>query len=143
MHIVINPELLPGYCIHCKTKYGRKFMQTDILIENFGTIYICETCIEEIVRAFDGTFPDRLREKDIRIAFLEEENERLRHSLALLDFLPRRSTDGIPSQEGGDSDTEKPAENRAGQKSGPAKSGTSKGSGSVRGSKLSDLLADS
>lgn len=118
-------------------------MQTDILIENFGTVYICETCIEEIVREFDGTFPDRLREKDIRIATLEEENERLRHALAVLDFLPRRSSDSVSSQEGNNTDSEKPAENRAGAKSGSAKSGAGKGSGSVRGSKLSDLIADS
>lgn len=142
MYIVPNASLLPGYCIHCKTKYASKFIQTDILIEGFGTVYICETCFEEIHRALDFDFPNRLRGYELRIERLEAENDRLRSALANLDFLPSHIRDGDSSVAGGNQDSEGTAEKRAGTKSGPAKSGAKQGSSGVRGSKLSELVSD-
>lgn len=144
MLIVDNAYLLPGYCIHCKTKGGRRFIQTDILIENFGTIYICETCFEEIHRTLDVEFPNRLRGYELRIERLEEENERLRSALALLDFIPNRSRDNFSPDENGKEDSSGTPEKRTGTKSGPAKSSPKQGPSGVRGSKLTELLgADS
>ena len=140
MHIVDNAYLLPGYCVHCKTKAGRRFIQTDILIENFGPVYICETCFEEIYRALDYTFPNRLRGHELRIEGLEAENERLRSALALLDFVPNRSSDSEPVASSGNEDAEGTPEKRTGTKSGPAKSGAKQGSSGVRSSKLSELI---
>lgn len=142
MYIVPNASLLPGYCIHCKTKYASKFIQTDILVEGFGTIYICETCFEEMHRALDFDFPNRLRGYELRIERLEAENERLRSALALLDFIPSRISSDVSSEEARNPDSEGTTEKRAGTKSGPAKSGTKQGPSGVRGSKLSELVAD-
>lgn len=143
MLIVDNPALLPGFCINCKSKYGGKFIQTDILIKDFGTVYLCAACFEEIYRSLDFEFPNRLRGHEIRIGILEAENERLRNALANLDFIPSRGTSDVSSDEIGESDTERTPEKRAGTKSGSAKSGASKGSGGVRGTKLSELLGES
>lgn len=142
MLIVDNPALLPGFCINCKTKYGPKFIQTDILIQDFGTVYICANCFEEIHRALEFDFPNRLRGHEIRIENLEAENERLRVALASLDFLPVRSNPYLSPDALGESSVEGVVEKRAGTKSGPAKSGAKHGSSGVRSSKLSELIGE-
>lgn len=142
MRIVPNPALLPGYCINCKTRFGPKFIQTDILIENFGTVYFCGNCFEEIHRGLNYDFPNRLRGHELRIERLEAENERLRVALANLDFIPARVNPYVSPEDVRNFDAKAASEGRAGTKSGPAKSGAKQGSSSVRGSKLSELISD-
>lgn len=142
MLIVDNPALLPGFCINCKSKYGGKFIQTDILIQDFGTVYLCASCFEEIYRGLDFEFPNRLRGHEIRIERLEAENERLRNALANLDFVPDRGSRDVSPEEIRTSDSEGASSGRAGTKSGSAKSSAKQGSASVRGSKLSELIGD-
>lgn len=143
MLIVDNPALLPGFCINCKTRYGPKFIQTDILIVDFGTVYICAPCFEEIHRGLEFDFPNRLRGHELRIEKLEAENERLRSALASLDFLPTRDSSVVSDDTVRSDDTQGTPKERAGTKSGPAKSGAKQGPSGVRGSKLSELIGES
>lgn len=135
------PVLAPSKCSLCGGNHkrdGRQYADFGLTIRNYGVVYICTMCIIDLVGSLGWINPavaedlnKELGELKGKLILLEEENDRLRNSLANLDFLGTRTPDDpdIVETTLADIGVEEPTDNKSGdgkQQSEGNKSGSNK-----------------